>query len=332
MESYKVLNKQQFNLGDYYLVPIRYIDRYLIMNWRNDQLFHLRQKEPLTKEIQDQYFKEVVNIEKTQNYPDQILFSLLRNDKCVGYGGLVHIDWLNKNAEISFVIETYNSTNNFVSIWVVFLTLLKQIAFKEISLHKIYTYAFDLRPKLYEALTISGFSFEGRLKDHVLLNSDYYDVVYYSLINPLLDLNIRDIKESDFSLLLNWRNDEQVLKNSFDSNIIDEEEHRVWFNFKLSDTNTKVFIFETKQNKPIGQVRLEKENDQWLIDYSVDSNFRGIGLGFLILNKVINFFGNEKFIAKVKSENTASIKTFEKLGFELALSNNKFNKYFFSVK
>ena len=328
MERYNCLNKQQFNFGDYYLVPIRYVDRYLIMNWRNDQLFHLRQKEPLTKKIQDQYFNEVVNIEKTQNYPDQILFSLLQNDKCIGYGGLVHIDWLNKNAEISFVMETSMSENNFVSMWVKFLTILKQIAFKEISLHKIYTYAFDLRPKLYEALTISGFSLEGRLKDHVLLNSDYFDVVYHSLINPLQELKTRDIKKSDFSLLLNWRNDEQVLRNSFDSNLISEEDHRAWFEYKLSDKNTKFFIFETIQNIPIGQVRLENDNDQWLIDFSVDSNFRGLGLGFVFLNKVIKIFQNEKFIAKVKPGNSASIKTFEKLGFQEGLSNKKYKTYY----
>ena len=112
--------------------------------------------------------------------------------------------------------------------------------------------------------------------------------------------------------------------------MISEENHRVWFDFKISDENTKFFIFETKQNTPIGQVRLEKENDQWLIDFSVDCNFRGLGLGFVFLNKVIKIFQSEKFIAKVKSENIASIKTFEKLGFELGLSSKKYKSYYFS--
>ena len=39
------------------MVPIRFKDRYEIMKWRNEQIYHLRQQVPLTKESQDNYFK-----------------------------------------------------------------------------------------------------------------------------------------------------------------------------------------------------------------------------------------------------------------------------------
>lgn len=49
MRKYKCLNQQEFEYGEYQLVPIRHKDRYDIMQWRNEQIYHLRQAEPLTK-------------------------------------------------------------------------------------------------------------------------------------------------------------------------------------------------------------------------------------------------------------------------------------------
>jgi hypothetical protein len=75
--QYKVLNKSRFCIDKYSLVPIRFEDRYDIMKWRNDQIYHLRQSEPLTKESQDNYFNNVVSELFAQEKPDQILFSYL---------------------------------------------------------------------------------------------------------------------------------------------------------------------------------------------------------------------------------------------------------------
>jgi hypothetical protein len=60
MNTYKALNKQFFSNGRYSLVPIRFEDRYNIMQWRNEQIYHLRQAKPLTQEDQDAYFENVV--------------------------------------------------------------------------------------------------------------------------------------------------------------------------------------------------------------------------------------------------------------------------------
>ena len=105
-QNYYTLKKQNFQFGIYKLIPIRFEDRYKIMEWRNEQLYHLRQPKPLTKSEQDYYFKNVVIPQKTQKTPDQILFSFLKKDNLVAYGGLVHINWIDKDAEISFVIKT----------------------------------------------------------------------------------------------------------------------------------------------------------------------------------------------------------------------------------
>ena len=160
MRNYKILSKQSFEEGDYSLVPLRHEDRYKIMHWRNEQVFHLRQSEKLTTEKQDLYFKNVINNLFDQNYPKQILFSFLKKNKCVGYGGLVHINWNDKTAEISFVMETNLEKDYFEFHWCTFLNMIEKAAFNEIGLNKIYTHAFDLRPLLYSALEKQNFIME----------------------------------------------------------------------------------------------------------------------------------------------------------------------------
>ena len=92
MNSYKALNNQVFTSGEYSIVPIRYEDRYDIMEWRNEQIYHLRQDSQLNKENQDRYFDQVISGLFEQEKPNQILFSYLKNEKCIGYGlSLIHI-------------------------------------------------------------------------------------------------------------------------------------------------------------------------------------------------------------------------------------------------
>ena len=62
------------------------------------------------------------------------------------------------------------------------LAVLK-VAFEELQFHKIFTYAFDLRPHLYEVLENSGFTEDARIKEHFLFDNKYLDVVIHSKIN-----------------------------------------------------------------------------------------------------------------------------------------------------
>ena len=169
MNTYKALNKQIFTLNGYSLVPIRFEDRYDILKWRNEQIYHLRQVKPLTKVEQDTYFENVVAKLFEQDQPSQILFSFLEDGLCIGYGGLVHINYIDKHAEISFIMDTVLEKDRFFEIWVNYLKLIEGLAFNSMNFHKIYTYAFDLRPQLFKVLENSGFSIDKRLKN--ILNS-----------------------------------------------------------------------------------------------------------------------------------------------------------------
>ena len=182
MKKYKVLNKNIFSKGKFKIVPIRFEDRFDIMNWRNEQIYHLRQDKPLTVQDQNFYFENIVIELFNQDKPNQILFSYLKNDLCIGYGGLVHINWIDKNAEISFVMKTEEEQNNFEHHWLCYLELIEKIAFEELNLHKLFVYAFDLRPHLYIAVEKSGYKKEAILKEHCLFDGKYIDVVIHSKI------------------------------------------------------------------------------------------------------------------------------------------------------
>lgn len=122
-------------------------------------------------------------------------------------------------------------------------------------------------------------------------------------------------------LYLNWANDQLVRQNAISKGDISIETHRKWFTNKLKDTNTQLFVFEQK-GKPIGQVRFDIENKNAIIDYSVDSDFRGRGFGKEILKLAIDQLTEKKsnslnqITGVVKENNIPSGKIFSSLGFE----------------
>ena len=180
MNSYKVLNKQIIASEGYSIAPIRYQDRLDIMKWRNEQIYHLRQSKPLTEIDQEHYFKNTVSKLFDQEQPNQILFSYLKGDRCIGYGGLVHINWIDRNAEISFIMDTSLEMDFFEFHWKTYLELLEQVAFNDLKFHKIFVYAFDLRPHLYTSLLNSGYFLDATLKEHCFYNKQYIDVIIHS--------------------------------------------------------------------------------------------------------------------------------------------------------
>ena len=181
--EYKCLNKQIYTIGEFKIAPIRFEDRGIIMKWRNQQMYHLRQNKILTIEDQNLYFENVVKQLFIDNEPKQLLFSFFEKDKIVGYGGIVHVDWENKNAEISFILDTENESQHFENFWMHFLKLIEEVSFENLHLHKLYTYAFDLRPKLYNVLESYFYIKEAELRDHVFFNNTYINVIIHSKIN-----------------------------------------------------------------------------------------------------------------------------------------------------
>lgn len=183
MSTYRVLQqRQEFSVDDYSIVPIKFEDRFDIMKWRNDQIDILRQKKTLTEQEQDEYFNTIVLKLFEQEFPKQLLFSYLKNGKTIGYGGLVHIDWSNKNAEISFLLDTkLNTIDNYLDTFSKFLVLMEEVA-THLKLHKIYTFGYDVADYRFEPLQQANYDLEAVLKEHIRVGNKLCDVKIYSRI------------------------------------------------------------------------------------------------------------------------------------------------------
>lgn len=319
MNTYKVLSKQSFKEGEYSLVPIRYEDRYAIMQWRNEQIYHLRQSEPLTKERQEWYFDNIVNKLFDQEKPDQVLFSFLKGSQCIGYGGLVHINWRDANAEVSFLIKTSFQDDDFENLWAIYLNLIKYVAFAELNLLKIFTVAYDLRPRLYPVLKEAGFRIEGEFRGQTIFNGRPIKVYQHSFFNPIIELNA--VTEKDVDITYEWARKREVRKYAISQDEIDRAEHVDWFEKQLRDPQSYFFIAVWRDWK-VGSFRLNvNDQGEGIVSYLLDSDFHGLGLGRILLESGVKKAHGIKEIhnlfAKVFKENEVSVHLFKALGFSL---------------
>ena len=317
-------------MGDYSIVPLRYEDRFSIMKWRNEQIYHLRQARPLTEDDQQRYFDNVVSKLYDNPKPDQILFSYLEKGVCVGYGGLVHINWIDRNGEISFIMDTQLEAEHFAEHWSNYLTMLKKVAFDDLGLHKIYTYAFDLRPHLYTMLEANGYKREATLKEHCLFNGEYKDVVLHSLWNDRYEvINYVDCTKEQNLDILALRNRDDVRSWMVNPELIPEENH---FKFveSLKGNPNRLYYAIYKNGVLVGTYNLTNEGDGvWERGIIANPSTQGTGQTEKWERQILNSLPSDikAVSAKVKQDNLRSIKYHEKLGYKEQSRDNEYIYY-----
>ena len=133
-------------------------------------------------------------------------------------------------------------------------------------------------------------------------------------------VKLRMADENDCLVLWEWANDPQVRQAAFDPEVIPLESHKQWFISKLSDPNCYIYILENDDSQPVGQVRLDLQEDgKGMVDFSVISTQRGQGYGSLGLQEASRKFFKQhpgaRIVGLVKEDNTASLRAFERAGF-----------------
>lgn len=330
MPKYICLQQQEQHLGDYSIVPLRYEDRFSIMKWRNEQIYHLRQARPLTEEDQQRYFDNVVAKLYDNPQPDQILFSYLERGVCIGYGGLVHINWIDRNGEISFIMDTRLEKEHFAEHWSNYLSMLKSVAFDDLGLHKIYTYAFDLRPHLYTMLEANGYKREATLKEHCLFNGEYKDVVLHSLWNERYEvINYVDCTKKQNLDILALRNCDDVRSWMVNPEVIPEENH---FKFveSLKDNPNRLYYAIYRNGVLVGTYNLTNEGKGiWERGIIANPSIQGTGQTEKWERQILSSLPSEirAVSAKVKQDNLRSIKYHEKLGYKEQSRDNEYVYY-----
>lgn len=183
---YRLLKNKEANLKhlDFSLVSLRKEDIQLVRKWRNEQMDVLRQKKEISEEAQIAYFDSHVQKSFGESEPEIMLFSFLKSDECIGYGGLVHMDWTALRAEVSFLLNTQDTKHIPIHQFYFrsFLKLLTQLAFHHLHLNRLYTEVYAIRPWHVDVLEEEGFQFEGRLKEHVNIAGQWVDSLLHGLL------------------------------------------------------------------------------------------------------------------------------------------------------
>ncbi len=134
-------------------------------------------------------------------------------------------------------------------------------------------------------------------------------------------IHCRKAEIIDIDTYFSWANNEAVRENAINPVKIEYDNHVKWFKSKINNEESFLYIFE-KESSAIGQVRFDKSNSYYIIDYSVDEKYRGQGFGKVILKlgleQLLKDCKDNKLCrvkALVKGNNKASSRVFEKFNF-----------------
>lgn len=175
--------------GGYSIEPVQDEHVELIRLWRNAQMDILRQRYPISKEVQGRYFEERIWPEMEKAEPDTMLFAYFRREEVIGYGGLVHLAWPHRRGEVSFLLAPHRVTDieSYCAEFAIFLDLIKQLAFDGLALRRIFTETYAMRTRHIATLEGSGFQLEGVLRWHVSVAGTPMDSLIHGCLRSDVD-------------------------------------------------------------------------------------------------------------------------------------------------
>jgi len=170
--AYACLTRLKVSYEGYSIRAVEVGDIESIRQWRNAQMEVLRQKDEISQEEQAAYYERYIWPTQADPQPKDILLAYLKKDQLIGYGGLVHIGWEHRRGEVSFLLDPVRTHDEdlYKKEFLVFLRLVKKLAFEGLKLQKIYTETFASRAYHIGVLEAAGFILEGRLRQHVIIN------------------------------------------------------------------------------------------------------------------------------------------------------------------
>ena len=139
------------------------------------------------------------------------------------------------------------------------------------------------------------------------------------------NIQLRPAQFADANILLEWRNDELTVQYSLSKDLVSHQEHAQWMYEVLNNENKLMFIAESN-SIPVGTVRAFFNDEAWMVSWTVAPEARGRGVGKKIVALLLDHIGGPVH-ADVKSDNIASIKIAENVGFILDGVTKGINHY-----
>ena len=183
-KKYHIINEDKISAGPLTLRAVQNEDIEKIRIWRNNQREVLRQNNLITENMQKEYYQNIIWPQLDIQKPKEILLSILNGKNLIGYGGLVNIEWEYKRAEISFLLDN-NLVDNikiYCKTFEDFLEKIKEIAFEDLKLNRLYTETYCTRSLHISILEKKGFKKEGVMKSHVKIKNNYFDSIIHGCL------------------------------------------------------------------------------------------------------------------------------------------------------
>lgn len=138
------------------------------------------------------------------------------------------------------------------------------------------------------------------------------------LPNAPENLTLRPAGAADKAIYFEWANNQITRRSAHNPARIPWPEHDSWFEARLCDRNTHLWVMTTPHGLPVGQVRVEATGGDGLLDYSIDPAFRGRGWGVRLLELTVEAWrdvgGKVSLKGEVLSQNQASRQAFLRAG------------------
>lgn len=129
-------------------------------------------------------------------------------------------------------------------------------------------------------------------------------------------VTVRPATSADVDRYFDWFMDPATRAASLDQSPVTRESHVKWFASRVRSGDAALRVAMLGR-LPIGQVRLEVEDDDWVLDYSLDPVARGMGLARPMLRAALQDLrpDGRRIVAAVRRTNIASVRTLLGLGF-----------------
>ena len=134
-------------------------------------------------------------------------------------------------------------------------------------------------------------------------------------------LALRAAERADKALYFEWANDPETRRQAHNPDPIPWADHDAWFDQRLADPLVHLWVLETPEGLPVGQVRVEPDGDDAILSYSIDPAFRRRGWGTQVLHLAVKEWRASAstettfLIAETLAGNEASRRALQRAGF-----------------
>ncbi|MEQ9606155.1 MAG: GNAT family N-acetyltransferase [Kiloniellaceae bacterium] len=182
--GYRCMPRAEIAAGRYAVRAVEPPHIEAIRQWRNAQIDVLRQAQPISPQQQTAYYAREIWPDKAVPEPRNILLLYLEDGRPIGYGGLVHIAWEHRRAEVSFLLDpaVARADAELAALFAQFLALMKTLAFEDLGLARLHTETYALRLVHIATLEACGFRREGCLRGHVWIDGRPVDSLLHGCL------------------------------------------------------------------------------------------------------------------------------------------------------